>query len=143
MNTQEPKKPRKRRTEVTELRRKQIAVGRAQGQSAQVIARQTGLGVGTVHNLSRDPRTVTMILSLKEQYRSDFEEIFKDSVAGIKRDVKAKNREVAYNARNQALKYITAGDPPLYRVGDQGTTDGDFTLEELMITLRRVQANAG
>jgi hypothetical protein len=52
--------------------------------------------------------------------------------------VKAKNRTVAHNARNQALKYITAGDPPLYRVGDQGTQEGDCTLEELMATMRRV-----
>ena len=48
----------------------------------------------------------------------------------------------AYNARNQLLKYVTAGDPPLYRVGDQGTTEGDFTLEELMVTMRRVTSKA-
>ena len=35
-------------------------------------------------------------------------------------------------------KAITAGDPPLHRVGDIGSSEGDFTLEELLLTMRRV-----
>ncbi len=127
----------KGRSKVSTEQRKAIASGKLARKTHREIGVELGLAQTTVDHQARDPRTVTMVLNMRQQSWADFAEMWRDAMKGLKGAIKSKNRVEARNGRDQLLRYMTVGDPPLYRVGDEGTTGGDFTLEELLITLRR------
>ncbi len=129
---------RKGKSNISHNERKQIAAGKLANKTNAQIAQELGRDPDTIKKVSKDERTVTLILALKREYDVKFAEMFKKAVRGLDMRLSSRNKEVQYAAANQLLKYITAGDPPLYRVGDQGTQEGDFTLEEMMISLRQV-----
>ena len=59
--------------------------------------------------------------------------------ARLETDLKSEDFSERHAARGFLLKAITAGDPPLHRVGDAGgSSEGDFTLEEMLYTMRTV-----
>jgi len=84
-----------------------------------------------------DARTVTHILRLKERSEADFTRMWQAMMSGLETDLNSRVFSERHAARGQFIRLLTAGDPPLHRVGDVGSSDGDFTLEELLISMRR------
>lgn len=130
--------PRKGKTKISDRQRNVIARGKLTGKKSKEIASEAGIAVQTVRNQAHDPRTVTQILTLKQQSEMEFAAMWRAMVKGVADDIVATDFPTRHAARGQFLRMLTAGDPPLHRVGDMGSVAGDFTLEELMITLRRV-----
>lgn len=131
--------PGKGKTKISPRQRNAIAQGKLIGKKSKQIAAETGLHPGTVRNQAHDPRTVTQILTLKQQSQIEFAAMWQKMVSGVAKDmIDKKDFGVRHASRNMFLRMLTAGDPPLHRVGDMGSTAGDFTLEEMLVTLRRV-----
>ena len=130
--------PAKGKTKVTSRQRKKIAAGRLVGKTDKAIAAEVGLHPVTVNRVAHDARTTTLILRLKEKDDQDFATLWASMITGLKDDIASKDFSERHASRNFLLKAITAGDPPLHRVGDVGSSEGDFTLEELLLTMRRV-----
>ena len=130
--------PARGKTKVTDRQRKVIAAGKLAGKTNKQIAKTVDLHPDTVKKASNDARTTTLILRLKEKDDQDFAKLWGEMMKGLKDDIASKDFNERHASRNFLLKAITAGDPPLHRVGDIGSSEGDFTLEELLLTMRRV-----
>lgn len=130
--------PAKGKTKLTPRQRNAIAQGKLTGKKSKDIAKDAGIAVSTVRNQAHDPRTVTQILTLKQQSEVEFAKMWRDMVTGVAKDIIDTDFSTRQSARVLFLRMLTAGDPPLHRVGDMGSTAGDFTLEEMLVTLRRV-----
>lgn len=128
----------KGRKQITEGERRKIARARAAGKSRREIAKELGRPPDTIKHQLANPRTVTLVLAMKERLQPLIEKGFEIAVKNLVKRCADRNKEVQHQAAGMMLKYVTAGDPPLYRVGDQGTQEGDFTLDEMMVYLRRV-----
>lgn len=135
--------PAKGKSKVSDRQRQVIAAAKVAGKTNKQIAATVDLHPKTVAAASRDVRTTTLIGRLKEKHETALDKIFADTIIRLASDVKSKDFAIRHQSRNFALKAITAGDPPLHRVGDAGgSSDGDFTLEELLITMRTVTKRA-
>lgn len=130
--------PAKGKSRISDRQRKVIAAGKILGKKSPQIAKEAGIASQTVRNHAHDPRTVTQILTLKQEHEAEFARMFSDLVKGLGRDIKDKDFPTRHAARGQFLRALTAGDPPLHRVGDMGSVAGDFTLEEMLVVMRRV-----
>ena len=130
--------PAKGKSRVTDAQRRKIAAGKVAGKTNRAIAAETKLGVRTVDRQATDPRTVTLALKLKEGCEDDFKKLYGETLRTLKRDIQAKDRNVCAMARGQFLRLLVLGDPPLLRVAPVDTSGGDYTLEELLISYRRV-----
>jgi hypothetical protein len=130
--------PAKGKSRVSVAQRAKIAVGKVAGKTRKQIARETGLHPDTVGRVANDARTTTLVLRLKERHQPELEKMYAKSLRGINKRLDSKDDLIAQRAQGQLLRYIEAGDPPLYRIADQGSADGDFTLEELLRTMRSV-----
>lgn len=135
--------PAKGKSRTSDRQRKAIAAAKVAGKTNKQIAEVVGLHEKTVAAVSRDVRTTTLILRLKEKNDQDFGKLWQDMMKGLGKDVRSKDFTVRHQSRNFLLKAITAGDPPLHRVGDVGSSEGDFTLEELLFTMRTVTRKGG
>lgn len=130
--------PAKGKSKVSDRKRKAIAAAKVLGKTNKQIAAAVDLHPKTVAAVARDVRTTTLILRLKEENDQAFGKLWQDMMQRLGTDIRSKDFSERHGARNFLLKAITAGDPPLHRVGDVGSSDGDFTLEELLLTMRRV-----
>lgn len=132
--------PAKGKSRVTPAQKAKIAAGRAAGKRSKEIAQAAGVSVSTVEHQAAKPEVQTLIARLKHRDEKQLERIWKGTLDGIERDIKAKHPDIRRHARTQALKAITAGDAPLARLepGDGG--QGEFTLEELLVVYRRASA---
>lgn len=131
--------PAKGKSKVSDRKRQAIAAAKVAGKTNKQIGQALDLHPKTVASVSRDNRTTTLILRLKEQNDQAFGKLWQDMMKGLGKDVRSTDFAMRRDGRNFLLRAITAGDPPLHRVGDVGgSDDGDFTLEELLLTMRRV-----
>lgn len=130
--------PAKGKSRISDRQRQLIAAGKVAGKTNKQIAVATGLNADTVRKAGNDVRTTTLILRLKESNDQAFGKLWQEMMKGLGKDIRSKDFSERHGARNFLLKAITAGDPPLHRVGDVGSSDGDFTLEELLFTMRTV-----
>jgi hypothetical protein len=135
--------PAKGKSKITPAQRKKIAVAKVAGKTDKEIGQALDLHPTTVNRVAHDTRTTTLILRLKEKNDQTFGKLWQDMMKGLGQDVRSKDFIVRHQSRNFLLKAITAGDPPLHRVGDVGSTDGDFTLQELLVTMRTVTRKGG
>lgn len=129
--------PAKGKSKTSDRQRKAIAAAKVAGKTNAEIGQAIGMHPKTVATVSRDVRTTTLILRLKEQDNQRFAKLWTDMMKGLGGDIRSKDFAERHASRNFLLKAITAGDPPLHRVGDVGSSEGDFTLEELLISMRR------
>jgi len=130
--------PAKGKSKTSDRQRKAIAAAKVAGKTNKQIAQAVGMHEKTVAAVSRDVRTTTLILRLKEANDTAFGKLWQEMMKNLGKDIRSKDFAERHGARGFLLKAITAGDPPLHRVGDVGSSDGDFTLEELLLTMRRV-----
>lgn len=130
--------PAKGKSKTSDRQRQAIAAAKVAGKTNKQIGAQLGMHEKTVADVSRDARTTTLILRLKEKNDQTFGKLWQDMMTGLGKDIKSKDFSERSASRNFLLRAITAGDPPLHRVGDVGSTDGDFTLQELLVTMRTV-----
>jgi hypothetical protein len=134
--------PAKGKSKITEQQRHKIAAGRAAGKTRKAIAAETGLAPGTVGNQASDPRVVTLTLKLKQREEPRITRIYGHTLRTLERDVKSKDNAICAMARGQFLRLLPMGDPPLLRMASADTSGGDFTLEELLISYRKVTVAA-
>jgi hypothetical protein len=125
-------------SKVTDAQRRKIAAGKVAGRPHRRIAAEAGLAVTTVDHQVGDPRTVTLILGLKNRDARRLERMWKKMLDTLERDLKSKDVGVCAMARGQFLRLLPLGDPPLLRIAPADNSDGDFTLEELLQSYRRV-----
>jgi hypothetical protein len=79
-----------------------------------------------------------LILRWKDREEKRLNQALGLALDGLLRDLKSRKPDRYAPARRDLLRFVTAGDPPLHRVGDTGaSSDGDFTLEELIASMRR------
>lgn len=130
--------PAKGTTRVTDQQREKIAAGRVLGKSRDAISKETGLAVDTVAHQLADPRTATLVLKFKHQSENQLQRIWAKMLNRIEADIHHKELGRSVAARGQAIRILTAGDPPLLRQASSDNSGGDFTLEELLISYRRV-----
>ena len=132
--------PAKGTTRVTDTQRLAIAQGKIAGKTAADIAAETGLAPETVGKQSRDPRTQTLIQALKIEHEEPLRRAFERSLATIEAHLDSEDTAVVRDARRDLMRMIEAGDPPLSRLEvANDKTKGDFTLAELLGTLRMIQ----
>jgi len=128
--------PAKGKTKVSDEKRRQIATARLIGKTAKTIAKETGLAQKTVEKQANDPRTSRFILRERSRSERALEQAYRLGLASILVHLRSGNPELVIQARRDALKYATAGDPPLMAVTLPDSSCGDFTLEELLSTMR-------
>jgi hypothetical protein len=93
----------------------------------------------TVNRVANDVRTTTLILRWKEREEKRLDQALGLALDGLLRDLKSRKPDRHAPARRDLLRFVTAGDPGLHRIGDAGgSSEGDFTLEELLFTMRTV-----
>lgn len=126
---------------MTEERRKLIAAGKVAGKTHKQIASETGLAVTTVDHQIADPRTATEIQRLKAKSAPQLERTWFKALNTLEADVLSIDPQVCATARAQFFRVLTLGDPPLLRIAPPDNANGDFTLEELLITYRRISVN--
>lgn len=129
--------PARGKSKVSDAQRRKLAAGRAIGKTAKQLAKETGLAHSTVMKQVVDPRTTTLAQHYKVRYEPQITRIFEKTLNGIEADVLSLNTDLAVKSRNQALKVVTLGDPPLERLNPPSPGGGDFTLEELLVTYRK------
>jgi transposase len=134
--------PAKGKSKVSDRQRQAIAAAKVAGKPTKAIAKALELHPDTVKKVASDVRTTTLILRLKEKNDQAFGKMWQDMMRELAKDVKAKDYSERQGARIFLLRAITAGDPPLHRVGDVGSADGDFTLDELLSTMRTIRKGA-
>lgn len=131
--------PAKGKNKVTARQRAKIAAGKLAEKSDKEIAAEVDLHPNTVNRISHDARTTTLIGRLKEKHDKEFATIFNSMIKGLGKNMRKHKDAREFNATASVfLRAITAGDPPLHRVGDVGSSAGDFTLQELLVTMRQV-----
>ena len=133
--------PAKGTTRVTGSQRLAIAHGKIAGKTAAEIAADTGLAPVTVDKQSRDPRTQTLIQHLKIEHEEPLRRAFARSLETIEEHLNIEDAAVVRDARRDLMKIMEAGDPPLSRLEvakDKTTTSGNFTLAELLGTLKMI-----
>ena len=130
--------PAKGKSRVTDAQRRKIAEGKLAGKRHADIAAETGLALQTIHNQSNDPRTATLAMELKQEHAPALRRTYGKVVERIERDVEAKDHVVSATARNQFTRLLVLGDPPLLRIAPTDDNKGDCTLEELLISYRKV-----
>lgn len=131
--------PAKGKSKITPAQRAKIAAGKLAKKTDKQIGAELDLHPVTVNRAAHDIRTTTMILQLKEKHDQEFAAIFVDMMKGLAKNMKKHEDPREFNATASVfLRAVTAGDPPLHRVGDVGSADGDFTLQELLVTMRTV-----
>lgn len=133
--------PAKGTTRVTDQQREKIAAGRVLGKSHMAMAQETGLAVQTVANQLADPRTATLVLKFKHRSEKQMERIWAKTLNRIEKDIHHTELARSATARGQFIRILTAGDPPLLRIAPADNSGGDFTLEELLISYRRVSVS--
>ncbi len=129
--------PAKGKSKISDAQRRKIAAAKVAGKSHRTIAAETGLALTTVDHAATDPRTVTLILHLKAKKEPQIERMFTLALDTMERDMNSKDASVRSAARAQFLRLLPLGDPPLLRVAANDGSAGDFTLEELLVTLRK------
>lgn len=130
--------PAKGTTRVTDAQREKIAAGRVLGKRRADIAKETGLATMTVAHQLADPRTATLVLKFKHRSERQMERIWAKTLNRIETDIHHKELARSATARGQFIRILTAGDPPLLRQASSDNSGGDCTLEELLISYRRV-----
>jgi hypothetical protein len=109
------------------------------GRTAADIAAVTGLAPETVDKQSRDPRTQTLMQYLKEQHEKPRRKAFVKALGTIETHLEHEDPAVVRDARRDLLRIVEAGDPPLARLEVKNSrADGDFTVAELLSTMREV-----
>jgi hypothetical protein len=134
--------PAKGKSKISDRQRQAIAAAKVAGKPTKAIAKALELHPDTVKKVAGDVRTTTLILRLKEKNDQAFGKLWADMMKGLGSDVRSKDFAMRRDGRNFLLRAITAGDPPLHRVGDVGSSDGDFTLEELLFSMRTIRKGA-
>lgn len=143
LKTVKARVPAKGKTKVTDAQRKKIAAGKLARKTDKQIAADVDLHPVTVNRIAHDARTTTLILRLKESSDKEIAGIWQDMILGLGLNMKKHTDPREFNATASVfLRAVTAGDPPLHRVGDVGSSDGDYTLQELLVTMRQVTKRA-
>lgn len=134
--------PAKGKIGVTDVQRRKMAAGRLAGKTAKQVARETGLAVQTIYNHAHDPRTTTFVLRARAKSERQLERGWKLALASILRHLRSHEPELEIQARRDLLRYATAGDPPLLRMAPMDADRGNFTLEQLLMTYRKVTVSS-
>lgn len=131
-------------SKVSDKQRAQIAAGKVAGKTHRAIAAETGLAKSTVdHHVSGDMRLATLTMRLKRKHEAKLEQGYGLMVASILRDLKGKTADLQIDARRDLMRLLVLGDPPLLRAAATDNSGGDFTLEELLRSYRRVTVDHG
>jgi hypothetical protein len=134
--------PWKGTTRVTDEQRRKVAMGRSRGKTDKEIAKDAKLSPKSIHRVVHDRRTQTLILDLKRKDEQKFARIWTKMLDGMNTDITSKVFNERAVTRAQFIRVLTAGDPPLHRVGDVSGAGGDFTLEELVMSMRELRESA-
>jgi isopentenyl diphosphate isomerase/L-lactate dehydrogenase-like FMN-dependent dehydrogenase len=126
------------KTKVSDAQRRQIAAKKLIGKTAKTIAKEMALSQKTVEKQAADQRTAIFILRQRHRSEKHLEQAWDLGLASILVHLRSGVPELVIQARRDMLKFATAGDPPLLRVAPADTSGGDFTLEELLTSYRKV-----
>jgi hypothetical protein len=133
--------PSQGRSRMTDTERRKIAQGKLAGKTARQIAAEVGLSESSVEKASKDPRTSLLIQRLKDRDERVLGRCWKKAVASIESHLDSDDHDLVRDARKDLLRYVTAGDPPQIKMeAPTKAASGDFTLAELLGTLRSIQA---
>jgi hypothetical protein len=125
----------------TDTERRKIAQGKLAVKTARQIAADTGLSESSVEKGSKYPRTSLLIQRLKERDEEVLARCWKKAVASIESHLDSDDQDLVRDARKDLLRYVTAGDPPQIKMeAPTKAATGDFTLAELLGTLRGLQS---
>ncbi len=124
----------------SDAQRRKIAKARVSGKSTAEIAREMGKTDRNIRQILADRRTQTHILHFKSKADVPFARMWLSMLRTMEDDLESKDFNERATARAQFLRVLTAGDPPLQRVGDVGSSGGDITLEEIVSVLRQKTA---
>lgn len=129
----------------SEAQKQAIALGKITGKTSQQVARETGLAANTVRILqTRDPRTLTLIQTLRNSSHEQFASMWLKAITTLDEDLASKDFGERHASRGQLLRFATVGEPAKLQVeADNTNADGDITLEELVIMMRRTTLKAG
>ena len=135
--------PAKVKSKVSAAQRTKIAAGTVAGKTRKQIARETGLHPDTVGRAAIDHRTVTIIQGWKNRQRRQIDQALDLTLKSLLKDLRSGDNDLKRDARRDVMRLATIGDPPLYRVADQGGNAGDgVTYEELISEIRRLRLRA-
>jgi hypothetical protein len=118
-----------------------MAAGKVLGKPCAQIAAETGLAPSTVYHQLADPRTITMAQRLKAKSAPQLERTWDKALNTLEADVLSIDPNVCATARAQFFRVVTLGDAPQMRIQAPHSSGGDFTLEELLISYRRVSVS--
>ena len=130
--------PAKGKSRVTDSQRTKIAAGRVGGKTSRQIAKETGLAMTTVDHQASDPRVSTLALRFKRKDEDKLEQAWNLAVGSILKHLKSQSADLVIDARRDLMRLLVLGDPPMLRVAPVDNSEGDFTLEELLATYRKV-----
>ncbi len=135
--------PAKGKSKVSPKQRAKIAAGRLVGKTSRKIAAEVGLSESTVKKNVNDHRTVTIIQGWKNRQRRQIDQALDLTLKSLLRDLKSRDNDLVRDARRDAMRIATLGDPRLYPIADQGGNAGDgVTYEELISKIRRMRLRA-
>lgn len=121
-----------------------IALGKVTGKTSKQVAQETGLADRTVRDLqTKDPRTLSMIEEFQDGSHRDFARMWLKAVKHVDNGLSSRAFDTRQQSAHMLLKLIR---DPIGRKQAQveaSNADGDITLEELTIILRRATLKAG
>lgn len=124
---------------MTKHQKKIVAAGRALGKPRAVIAKEADLAPATVSSVANhDPETRTLIEQYKARHEAELYELFRRALAGMKQDLESEEPDIRVRTRDQVFRAVQAGDKTAAAVQVNQASQGDYTMEELMIAYRRV-----
>ncbi len=131
---------------MTSIERKAIAKLRMAGASRDAICEATGRCADSVSAALKHPETVALMARLGEQYNERLAKLYGKILDAVEQDL---DSEVAYlrcQAQDRGLRLIEASDKARGLVARQAAPEqaaqGQFTLTEVLMVLRQVQAPA-
>jgi len=86
---------------------------------------------------NHDPETRTLIEQYKARHEAELYELFRRALDGMKQDLQSEEPDIRVRTRDQVFRAIQAGDK-VAAVQVNQASQGDYTMEELLIAYRRV-----
>lgn len=135
--------PDKGTRKVTAAQRKRVAEGIVNNETSRETAAATGLAPGTVRNVRMDARTRSILEYCTEKNQDKLVALYDSAVDRLGYVMSDPNPDVGLRAIGRMTNLLRAVTPPMPRLEPVGDTDqGDFTFEELMTSMVKIETIA-
>lgn len=121
-----------RGSKISDVTRRKIAAKVASGATEKQVMDATGLSRSAVARQKKDPRTRSLITTLKAEHEPQLAIMYRDSIDAIHSILKNKFAEDSSRIRAAlaTMQIITAGDAPTKAIAPPGK--GDFLYTDLL-----------